>query len=245
MDAVAIEGRVNTEAGTPVAGAVVLASDEGILLGTTVTDPAGQFRLDGLPAAGRIALRATSTDSGAALVVVDLADAAPVALVVSLQGCLGYLDLPDPALLVSTGFLDGWGLPPLVASCPDCPVYRWFWDRPGATPAVLRVDYTPDGVRSTVRTLVDGTWTDHVTPLSPRRSARLDRAIGRSGYWQLEHHDTTRGCFSAGSEWTVEAIASPGYRAVYRWSPNGTPLASLGREWLRAARVRVKRRDFQ
>lgn len=243
MDEVVIEGHVADTAGHSVAGAVVLASDEGELLATVLTDAGGDFRIGG--STGRVSLRVTSVDAGSASTVVDAGQPGPVSLVLSLEGCLGFVDLPDPALLVGPVFLESWVAGPLAPACPDCPVYRWFWDRPGKTPAVLQLDWFPDGARSTVRTLVDGAWTERTVPLSPRRAARLDRAIRSSGYWQLEHLDTSRGCFSTGSEWTIEAIASPGYRAVYRWAPGGTPLALLGREWLRSARVRVKRRDFE
>jgi hypothetical protein len=110
---------------------------------------------------------------------------------------------------------------------------------------VLRLDFTPAGVVSTVRARTDDGWDERVDDLSPRRAARLDRALGLSGYWQLEHTSTGRGCSPGASEWTVEAWASPGYRAIYRPDPLGTPLAYLGREWLRAAGWKVRKRDFR
>jgi hypothetical protein len=232
----------------PIAQAVVVVSDEGVPVGGALTDEQGAFVVEGLPAAGRVTVRALHPDYGAAQQVVLLEQPAPLTLPLSVAGCFGYLDLPDPALLVTATFLETWAVPALSRPCPDCATYRWFWERDGLVPVVLRLDFVEGRVLSTVRVPEgEGSWTEQTEAVKPRRAARLDKAIARAGYWQLEHHDTSGACAlgAPGSQWTIEAMASPGYRAVYRWSPLGTPLTALGREWLRAAGLRVRRRDFR
>jgi hypothetical protein len=233
----------------PVAQAVVVVSDEGVPIGGTLTDGRGAFVLDGLPPGGRVTVRVVHPDFGAAQQVVGPEPLQePVSLRLSVAGCFGYLDLPDPALLITPDFLESWESSALSPPCPSCATYRWFWERDGLMPVVLRLDFLEGQVLSTVRVPDgEGGWTEHTAPVKPRRTARVDRAIAWSGYWQLEHHDTSGACARGepGSEWTVEAMASPGYRAVYRWSPLGTPLTSLGRAWLRAAGLKVRRKDFR
>jgi hypothetical protein len=233
----------------PVAQAVVVVSDEGVPIGGTLTDGQGTFVLQGLTLGGRVTVRVIHPNYGAAQQVLSAEDLqGPLILHLSVAGCFGYLDLPDPALLVTQDFLESWAVPALSRPCPSCATYRWFWERDGLVPVVLRLDFLEGEVLSTVR-LPDGEggWTEHTESVRPRRAERLDRVIARSGYWQLEHHDTSGACAlgAPGSEWTVEAMASPGYRAVYRWSPLGTPLTALGREWLRAAGLKVRRKDFR
>lgn len=236
-----------------VVGAAIIVSDEGIAIGGAVSDAQGRFVVSGLPAAGHVTVRAVHSDYGAAQSLVSLGDQS-LSLSLSMTGCFGYLDLPDPRLLVTETFLESFDVPALQRSCPDCATYRWFWDREGLTPVVLRLDFTAEGVLSTVRLpdtapgAAEGAWTEHTRLLSLKRAQRIDRAIGRSGYWQLEHHDTSGACDAddpGSAEWTLEAIAGPGYRAIYRLSPLGTPLAGLGYQWLRAVRLKVKRKDFR
>ncbi|MEQ1506411.1 MAG: hypothetical protein ABMB14_29560, partial [Myxococcota bacterium] len=66
-----------------------------------------------------------------------------------------------------------------------------------------------------------------------------------SGFWELEHWSAGGGCVPDGPQWTIEAVASPGYRAVFRVDPSGTPIAYLGKQWLRAVGLRVRRKDFR
>jgi antitoxin (DNA-binding transcriptional repressor) of toxin-antitoxin stability system len=230
-------------AGGPVAGAEVAVTDEGRPVAVVTTGPDGRFVVPGLPAGHSLTVRAVDAIYGAATTVARPPQ--DLQLTLSPGACQSYVDLSEPRWLVPEGFLQSWGAEPLTPTCPTCPAYRWFWERPGLTPVVLRLDFGPDGVVSTVRARSEDGWDEHTTVLSARRALRMDRAIGHSGYWQLEHASTGSGCDPQGTEWTVEATASVGYRAVYRVDPLGTPIALLGREWVRAARLRVRRRDFR
>lgn len=228
----------------PLGGAVVVVSDEGEVVASGRTDDTGTFALSVGP--GRYTVRAFHPDRGGGRAVVDAGE--PFVVAVSPAGCWGYVDLPDPAVLTDEAFRATWDAPPLERPCAGCTTYRWFWARDGLAPAVLRLDWSADGLRSVVRTRRDAGWTETASVVAPRRAHRLEQALIRSGYWELEHLDTRGACRAAGdpgSEWTVEAWASPGYRAVYRTDPGGTPLAGLGWAWTRAAGWRVRRRDLR
>lgn len=234
----------------PVAGAIVVISDEGQPVAGAQTDEAGRFAIGALPHAGRYTVRALHPSYGADQKLVSAAEG-EVALSLSTKGCFGYLDLPDPRLLVTDVLLSSWGAEPLARPCERCAIYRWFWEREGLTPVILTLEFLDDGVFTSVKFPSGDAgvpWAEQKRLLSPRRAERIDRAITRSGFWQLEHHDTSGACAEGtegSSHWTIEAVASPGHRAVYRYSPLGSPLSLLGREWLRASGLRVRRKDFR
>ncbi|MEQ1566562.1 MAG: hypothetical protein ABMA64_13050 [Myxococcota bacterium] len=240
---IALAGYVWFAPGQPAGGAWVVVTDEGRPVAAAHAGADGAFLIPGLPASGAVTVRAIDSTFGTGAAVVPLPPAGPVELTLGNGECQLFYDLPDPRWLVTEEMLGSWGVEPLEPVCPGCPTYRWFWDRPGLTPVLARLDYTPDGVISTVRYRAEDGWVERVAVLPPRRAARLDAAFWSSGFWQLEHASTP--CEQGGSEWTIEATATPGYRAVYRTDPVGTPIAYLGRRWVKVVRLRVRRRDLR
>ena len=237
-------GIVLDGAGSPISGATVLASDEGCELATAVSGPDGRFAFSDLPE-GALTFRAIAP-SGAAVVVARVAPDAPdVELSVGIPACYGFVDLPDPRVLVKPEFLASWHAEPLAPRCPQCPAYRWFWERRHGAQLLIRVDYLDGVAHLEARAWDGGRWTSWERALTARRSRRLDDAITRSGFWQLEHLDLGTMCHPPGTEWTVEGVASPGYRAVHRVAPARGPLGTLGWELARDAGIRVRRKTFE